>query len=459
MGDLFAPGGEPPAAGAGAPLAERMRPRTLEEVLGQEEVLGEGRLLRRLMEEGRFPSLLLWGPPGTGKTTLARLLAARGEMEFASLSAVTGGVADLKRAVETARRLRRGGRRTLLFVDEIHRFNRAQQDALLPHVEDGTVVFVGATTENPSFEVNAALLSRCRVVVLRSLPEEALRALLARALADGERGYGGERLSLEPEAERLLVAAADGDARRLLNALESAATGALAAAAPGDRAVVTADLARGAVERALRYDRAGEEHFNAVSALHKSLRDGDPDAGLYWMARMLEAGEDPLYVARRLVRFASEDVGLADPEALPLCQAAKEAVHFLGMPEGALALAEAAVYLALAPKSNALYEAWGRAAGAARETGSLPVPLHLRNAPTGLLRELGYGKGYRYAHDEADGVTGQELLPRELAGESFYAPREVGFEREMGKRLRWFRARRAEVRRERGAGPEDGGEA
>lgn len=425
-----------------------MRPRSLEEVLGQEEAIGEGTLLRRLAGEGRIPSLVLWGPPGTGKTTLARLLAARGGLDFAALSAVTGGIADLKREVAAARAMRTAGRRTLLFVDEIHRFNRAQQDALLPHVEDGTVVFVGATTENPSFEVNAALLSRCRVVVLRALGEEALRGILDRALADPDRGLGGRGLSVEPAAADLLLRAADGDARRLLNALEAAAAG----AGEGPGAVVTADLARGAVERVLRYDRAGEEHFNIISALHKSLRDGDPDAGIYWLARMLEAGEDPLYVARRLVRFASEDVGLADPQALALCNAAKEAVHFIGMPEGALALAEAAVYLALAPKSNSLYRAWGEAAAAARETGSLPVPLHLRNAPTGLLRELGYGKGYRYAHDEADGVTGQETLPEGLEGRTFYEPREIGFEREMRRRLDWFRRRREEVRREGGGG-------
>jgi len=444
--DLFGPEEEVPAPAPGAPLAERMRPRTLEEVVGQEEALGPGTLLRRLVEGGKIPSLVLWGPPGSGKTTLARLLAARGGMEFTSLSAVTGGVADLKKAVETARRLLRAGRRTLLFVDEIHRFNKSQQDALLPHVEKGTVVFVGATTENPSFEVNAALLSRCRVVVLKALDEKSLQLLLQRALEDPVRGLGGRGLTAQAEAEQILVRAADGDGRRLLNALEAAAEGALGAGASVP-AVIAPDLARGAVERALRYDRAGEEHYNVISALHKSIRDGDADAGVYWLARMLEAGEDPLYIARRLVRFASEDVGLADPQALSLAVAAKEAVHFVGMPEGALALAEAAVYLALAPKSNALYTGYAKAADAARESGSLPVPVHLRNAPTRLMKDLGYGKGYRYAHDAEDGVTGQELLPEELKGSSFYAPRDVGFEREMKKRLEWFRARRDEVRK------------
>jgi putative ATPase len=436
---LFGDGGaeEEPGPPRAVPLAERMRPRTLEEILGQEEVLGEGRLLRRLIDEGNSPSLVLWGPPGTGKTTLARLLAARGGMEYLPLSAVTGGIADLKRLVQEAKHHRRGGKRCLLFVDEIHRFNKSQQDALLPHVEDGTVVFVGATTENPSFEVNAALLSRCRVVVLKALDDAALRALLRRAVEDPERGYGRQGLVLDAGAESVLVAAADGDGRRLLNGLEAAAAG--AAGGP-----VTADLARAAVERALRYDRDGEEHFNIVSALHKSLRDGDPDAGVYWLARMLEAGEDPLYVARRLVRFATEDVGLADPQALVHTMAAKDAVHFLGMPEGALALANAAIHLALAPKSNAVYRAYGAAAEKARETGSLPVPAHLRNAPTRLMKDLGYGKGYRYAHDEPEGITGQELMPQGLEGTILYAPKEVGFEREMKKRLDWFRKKRGE---------------
>jgi len=423
-----------------------MRPRELEEVLGQDEALGPGTLLRRLVEEDRVPSLILWGPPGTGKTTLAHVLARRSGAEFVALSAVTSGVPELRRIVEAAARRRRAGGRTLLLVDEIHRFNRGQQDALLPHVEAGTVTLVGATTENPSFEVNAALLSRCRVVVLKPLDEAALRGVLARAVADPARGYGAHGLRVEPEAERVLLGAADGDARRLLNALEAAAEGELAAAAPGAPPVVTEALARGAVERALRYDRAGEEHYNVVSALHKSLRDSDPDAAIYWLARMLEAGEDPLYVARRLVRFASEDVGLADPRALSLAVAAKEAVHFVGMPEGSLALAEACVFLALAPKSNSLYVAYGKAAAAAREHGSLPVPLNVRNAPTDLMKGLGYGKGYVYSHDVEGGVSGQPLLPPELEGTTFYEPGEAGAEKALRERLERVRRRRRGTR-------------
>ncbi|MHC4821810.1 MAG: replication-associated recombination protein A, partial [Planctomycetota bacterium] len=394
------------------------------------------------------PSMLLWGPPGTGKTTIARLLARSMEAEFSALSAVTGGVADVKRAVATARELRRSGASTLLFVDEIHRFNRAQQDALLPHIEDGTVIFVGATTENPSFKVNSALLSRCRLVVLESLDAASLEVLLHRALSDAERGLGDRGLDVDADAVRVLVAAADGDARRLLGALEMAAAG---ASISGESSTVTGDLAADAVERALRYDRSGDQHYDTVSALQKSLRDGDPDAGLYWLVRMLEAGEDPLYVARRLVRIASEDVGLADPQALPLAMAARDAVHFMGMPEGGLALAEACIYLALAPKSNALETAWEAASRSVTETGSLPVPLHLRNAPTDLLRELGHGRGYRYAHDEVDGITGQRLFPEGMDEERYYVPRPRGFERDLERRLQWFRGRRAEVR----GAPED----
>ena len=436
-GGLFdGPGPEeeagPPRA---APLAERMRPRTVEEILGQDEVLGEGTLLRRLIDEGKIPSLLLWGPPGSGKTTLARLLAARGGMDFVSLSAVTGGIADLKRAVQEARRGARGGRRTLLFVDEIHRFNKSQQDALLPHVEDGTVVFVGATTENPSFEVNAALLSRCRVVVLKALGEKDLGALVARALADAERGYGRFGVLLDDGVVALLAGAADGDARRLLNSLEAACEGAMSAPGGGPPRV-TAAIARGAVERVLRYDRAGEEHFNLISALHKSLRDSDPHAGLYWLARMLAAGEDPLYVARRLVRFASEDVGNADPQGLPLAVAAFQAYHQLGTPEGELALAQCCVYLATAPKSNAVYEGLGRAMAEVERSGSLPPPLVIRNAPTRMMKEMGYGAGYRYAHDEEGRIADQQHLPDELVGKRFYEPTGEGFEAEIARRMK-----------------------
>ncbi len=453
-GDLFGrlpPPDPAPSAAPPAPLADRMRPRTLDEVLGQEEILGQGRLLRRLLDAGRLPSLLLWGPPGSGKTTLARLLAARAGARFEPLSAVTGGVADVRRAVKEARERRATGGSTVLFVDEIHRFNRAQQDALLPHVEDGTITFVGATTENPSFEVNGALLSRTRVVVLRPLDGDALRTLLRRALGDAERGCGGRGVALEPEAEAALVAAADGDGRRLLNLLEAAVDGAREDG-PGGGLRVSAALVGEALQRTLRHDAAGDSQYDLASALQKSIRDSDPDGGVYWLTRMLEAGEDPLFVARRLVRMASEDVGLADPQALPLAVAARDAVHFLGMPEGALALAELAVYLALAPKSNSVGAAYGAARAAVEERGSLPVPLHLRNAPTPLLEGLGHGAGYVYAHDVPDGVTGQEMLPAGLEGRRFYEPRDRGFEREMIRRLRWWRERRAEVRRAAAAG-------
>ena len=419
-----------------------MRPRTLAEFEGQEQLVGPDGVLRRMIETDELHSLLLWGPPGTGKTTLARIMAEATGARFVWFSAVTMGVADVKRIVAEARdALGEQGRRTVLFCDEIHRFNKAQQDAFLPHVEKGLVTLIGATTENPSFEVNAALLSRMRVYTLEPLEPAQIGRLIDHALTDPERGLGARRLTLEPEARRFLTEAAQGDARVALSTLE------LAAALVPDAAALDRERLEAALQRkALRYDKAGEEHYNIISALHKSLRDSDPQAGLYWLARMLEAGEDPLYVVRRLVRFASEDVGLADPRALQQAVAAQQAVHFVGMPEGALALAQAVVYLATAPKSNALYAAYGRAARDARETEREAVPLHLRNAPTGLMRELGYGAGYRYAHDHDDAVVDQQHLPAALAGRRYYQPTDRGFEARLGERMAELAGRLREVR-------------
>lgn len=418
-----------------APLADRVRPRTLDEILGQEEVLGPGRPLRRAIEQDQLRSLILWGPPGSGKTTLALVIRRLTKARFEAMSAVLSGVKELREVLRAAEERRRGeGRRTVVFIDEIHRFNKAQQDALLAHVENGDIVLIGATTENPSFEVNAALLSRSRVVVLKPLGTEDLLRILRQALADEDRGLGAWRVEADEEALSFLAAAADGDARTALNVLELAAT----TAAPGGDGARRVDLAttRQAFERkALLYDRAGEEHFNVISALHKSIRNSDADAGLYWLARMIEAGEDPLYVARRLVRFASEDVGMADPLALVVAVAAQQAVHFVGLPEGALALAELVVYLAAAPKSNALYVAYGEAASDALETRAEPVPPWIRNAPTGLMKDLGYGKGYRYAHDEPEGVAPMECLPEGLAGRRYYRPTDRGREKDAAARL------------------------
>jgi putative ATPase len=411
------PGFEAESANPAEPLAARMRPRTLDEILGQGHILAPGRALRVAIERDRLPSIILWGPPGSGKTTLAGVLAHTTRSAYVALSAVSAGVADLRRAVEDARKLRRAtGRRTVLFVDEIHRFNKAQQDAILPHVERGDVTLIGATTENPSFEVNAALLSRCRVFVLRALGEEQLESLLRRALADPERGLGRLGLEVEDDALHRLAVYANGDARVALTALELAAD----AATEGR---ITAELLADALQhRALLYDKAGEQHYDIMSALHKSVRDSDPDGALYWLGRMLEAGEDPLYVARRLVRAASEDIGMADPQALVVAMAAQQAVHFIGMPEGSLALAQAAVYLALAPKSNTLYTAYGRVREDVQRTRNDPVPLHLRNAVTGLMKGLGYGEGYKYAHDYKGARVEQEHLPESLRGRRYYEP-------------------------------------
>ncbi len=445
MDGLFAAdGGDVPES---APLAERLRPRDFADFFGQEELVGEGALLRRLIEKDQVPSMILWGPPGSGKTTLARIIARHTGARFVPFSAVLAGKEDVRRVVEQARvDLFDRRARTILFVDEIHRFNKAQQDAFLPHVEAGTIVLIGATTENPSFEVNAALLSRLRVFVLKPLSEEALGRVVAHALADERGGLGARGVTVSGDAARALAAAADGDARRLLNLLEAAVAGKPA----GPAELSAADVREALQRKTLAHDRAGEEHYNLISALHKSMRGSDPQAAAYWLGRMLLAGEDPLYLARRLVRFASEDVGLADPQALPLAVAAKDAVHFIGMPEGALALLQAAVYLAVAPKSNALYEAWGQVQKDIEERPAEPVPLVIRNAPTDLMARLGYGDGYKYPHDYVDRVVAQVYLPEGLAGREYYRPGEAGFEREVKKRLEfWARLRREGEERRR----------
>ncbi len=422
------------------PLAFRMRPRNLEEFVGQEHVMGKGKVLRQMIEKDALSSLILWGPPGSGKTTIAMIMARMTGSDFVSFSAVTSGVKDIREVVQRATRNRAvRNRRTILFCDEIHRFNKSQQDAFLPHVENGTIILVGATTENPSFEVNSPLLSRSRVFVLKPLSRAEIESLVVRANKDEERGLGGLALTLDPEAIDLMVSASDGDARRALNLLELSSM-----LIPDEEKVITAAVVREALQKKhLHYDKAGEEHYNLISALHKSLRGGDPDASLYWLARMLEAGEDPLYIARRMVRFASEDVGLADPNALTIAVAAKDAVHFIGLPEGDLALAEAAVYLATAPKSNAIYTAYGAAKRAVRDHPNEPVPIDLRNAPTRLMKDLGYGKDYRYPHDADEKIVDQEYIPNSLAGKRFYRPGPSGFEEEIGRRLeRWREIRR-----------------
>jgi putative ATPase len=435
-GDLFAPD-EPPAPGAPdeparpVPLADRLRPRGFDELVGQAHLFAPGSPLE-LMKQGRhLSSVILWGPPGTGKTTIARLIATTAGVPFVAFSAVLSGVKEVKETMQRAAiEKRRSGRPTILFVDEIHRFNRAQQDAFLAHVERGDIVLIGATTENPSFEVNSALLSRARVLVLKDLGPEELAALARRALEDRERGLP-QPVELAPGAMAALIESADGDARRLLNTLE------IAASAAGEGATLGPEAIRQAVAaRHLRYDRAGDEHYNLISALHKSLRDSDPHAGLYWLARMLAAGEDPLYVARRLVRFASEDVGNADPQALPLAVAAFQAYHQLGTPEGELALAQCAVYLATAPKSNAVYRGFASAREEVERSGSLPPPAVILNAPTALMKRLGYGSGYRYAHDEPGGIADQQHLPDALAGRRFYEPAGRGHEAEIARRMK-----------------------
>jgi putative ATPase len=432
-----------------APLAERMRPRTLEDVIGQEHLLGEGCGLRTLIESGELPSMILWGPPGTGKTTLARMLAASPDTRLESLSAVVAGVKEIRAAVERAAQARRARIRTVLLLDEIHRLNRAQQDVLLPHVEAGTVTLVGATTENPSFEVNAPLLSRCRVFTLKQLDEPALERMVARAVDDPERGLGGRPIA--PEAVRAIAGAADGDGRRALGLLE-AASSVHAHSADPDAPLSAESVREAAGSRVFVHDRDREEHYNVVSAFIKSLRASDPDAALYYLARMLAGGEDPLFPARRLVIFASEDVGNADPQALGLATSTFLAVERLGMPEARIPLAQATSYLACAPKSNAAYKALGLAQAAVEETGSLPVPMHLRNAPTGLMKGLGYGKDYRYPHDEPDHFIAAANLPERLADEHFYQPGREGEEAAIADRLAAWRKRKRGTETRAGGG-------
>ncbi|MEE9133185.1 MAG: replication-associated recombination protein A [Gemmatimonadota bacterium] len=415
-----------------------MRPRTLDEFLGQEHLVGPGRILREMIERDDLQSLIFWGPPGSGKTTLGRIIADRTNAAFVAFSAVTEGIPRVRQIIaEAEKRLSITGRRTILFCDEIHRFNRAQQDAFLPHVEAGTIILIGATTENPSFEVNSALLSRSRVLVLEALSEPDIRTICERALADSRRGLAAARVEADDDALDLLAHAADGDARGALSALEIAAS----IVRRGGR--ITREIAAEALPRRYaRYDKSGEEHYNLISALHKAVRGSDPDAALYWLARMLDGGEDPLYIARRLVRMAVEDIGLADPRALSVSIAARDAYHFLGSPEGELALAEATVYLATSPKSNRIYKAFGQAWRLARDTPAEPAPLHIRNAPTRLMKDLGYGRDYRYDHDEPDAHAPQEYMPESLAGRRFYEPSGRGFEAEIAKRLEYWMAKR-----------------
>ena len=422
---------------ASLPLAARLRPRSLEEFVGQKHLLGEGKVLRRLIEGDKIGSMIFWGPPGVGKTTLARIIANRTKASFIDFSAVTSGIKEIRQVMEQAERNRRFGERTILFVDEIHRFNKAQQDAFLPFVERGSIVLIGATTENPSFEVNGALLSRCKVFVLQPLKTEELVQLIRHALAD-ERGCGGQNVHIADDLVEAIANFANGDARSALSTLEMAVLN-------GEMTGNGIDVTRETIEqctskKSLLYDKTGEEHYNLISALHKSMRNSDPDAAVYWLARMLEAGEDPLYVARRVTRFAAEDVGLADPRALQLCVAAYQACHLIGMPECTVHLAEAVTYLSLAPKSNAVYVAYERAKKDAQEMLAEPVPLVLRNAPTKLMKELDYGKGYQYAHDAEDKLTDMQCLPDSLAGKEYYSPTREGAEARIADRLAEIKA-------------------
>ena len=422
-----------------APLAARMRPRSFAEFVGQEHLIAQGRVLRKCIEADQLPSMILWGPPGSGKTSLAFVIAQSAKSHFSPLSAVNAGVSDLRQITNEAKqRLTLSRQRTILFIDEIHRFNKSQQDAILPFVENGTVILIGATTENPSFEVIAPLLSRCRVFQLKLLTNEQIRPIVERAITDEERGLGELKVTLEEPALNHLVVMSNGDARIALNALEMAAFATLPDG-DGRRRITLASIEEALQHRALLYDKSGDQHYEIISALHKSLRGSDPDAGLYWLGRMIEAGEDPLYVARRLVRFACEDVGVADPQALVLAVAAQQAVHFVGMPEGNLALAEAVVYLATAPKSNSLYQAYSSVQQDIQHSRNEPVPLWLRNPATPLMRQMGYGKGYKYAHDYPGHFVPQQNLPSSLQGKRYYIPGDQGYEAEINARLEAWR--------------------
>jgi putative ATPase len=425
-----------------SPLADRMRPKTLEEMVGQEHLLGPSKFLRQAIETDHLPSIIFWGPPGSGKTTLALAIASTTGAQFIGFSAVLSGVKEIKEVIQEAKdEWKYRKRRTILFVDEIHRFNKAQQDAFLPHVEKGTIILIGATTENPSFEVISPLLSRTKVLTLHPLTEGDIEVILSRGLTDKERGLGSYPTQIDPEVVKGICRIANGDARIALNTLEM-----VVMTSPPDpkgiRHIQKENLEEVLQRKAFLYDKSGEEHYNLISALHKSLRGSDPDAALYWLGRMLEAGEDPLYIARRMIRFASEDVGMADPQALQVAVSAMEAFHFIGLPEGNLALAQAAIYLATAPKSNALYTAYQGVGRDIRELENMPVPLHIRNAPTSLMRELGYGEDYKYPHDYPDHFVEEEYLPENLKGRIYYRPSEQGFEREIKKRLEYWRKRR-----------------
>jgi putative ATPase len=422
------------------PLAERMRPRNLDEYIGQPRLLGKNSLLRRSIEQDKLFSMIFWGAPGSGKTTLARIIANETQSHFMSFSAVLSGVKDIRAVIDEASdRWLRKRQKTILFVDEIHRFNKAQQDAFLPHVENGLITLIGATTENPSFEVTAPLLSRLRVMTLQPFSEEELATILNQAIRDEERGLGRLGLKIEEDALAVIIGFADGDARSALNSLDAVAS-LLQSRDPGSGNEITVSMIEESLQKkSLQYDKNGEEHYNLISAFHKSLRGSDPDAALYWLARMLMAGEDPLYIARRMVRFASEDVGNADPRALSLALDAMQAFHFIGLPEGELALAQAAVYLATSPKSNALYAGYGQVKATVAKSGTLPVPLHIRNAPTGLMKDLGYSKGYKYAHDYKNAHVAQQYLPDKLKGMTFYHPTDRGFEKMIRERIEYWR--------------------